>query len=308
VRADRPDVAAAADRRFRLYATRAGGPASLELRYVDALADSAPPVGAGRLVYEVAGGSLRYHPESDLLRATVAGVEMRAEMSTGVVTVAGGSWAGARRHVAVHTLTTVALMERFERLGRFSLHAGCVGRGGRGIVIAGPTRAGKSTLVLALGLAGLDVLGDDMLFLHHDDGDVTALGFSDAVGVADATLGRLPELRDCAAAEPEPGFPKRLLRLEHALGREPVRACRPALIAFPEIVPEPVGQIEPLDRAEAWLRLVPDVLLTDAASTGAHLRAIAALTARVECVRLLSGRDVRASARMLIDRLGACPA
>jgi hypothetical protein len=41
------------------------------------------------------------------------------------------------------------------------LHAGCIGRGGRGVLLAGPGGSGKSTLSLSGLVHGLDYVGDD---------------------------------------------------------------------------------------------------------------------------------------------------
>jgi len=49
-------------------------------------------------------------------------------------------------------------------IGLAEVHCACVARNGRGMLLAGPTRSGKSTLAVALGLLGLDVVSDDRTF------------------------------------------------------------------------------------------------------------------------------------------------
>jgi hypothetical protein len=51
------------------------------------------------------------------------------------------------------------------------------------------------------------------------------------------------------------------------------------------------------------LRLVPDVLLTEPASTQAHLTTIATLVAQVECHTLLAGDQLDVSARLVAGLL-----
>lgn len=48
------------------------------------------------------------------------------------------------------------------------IHAGCVGLGGRGLVLPGPPEAGKSTLVTRLVLEGFDYLSDEYAALSFD--------------------------------------------------------------------------------------------------------------------------------------------
>jgi hypothetical protein len=51
-------------------------------------------------------------------------------------------------------------------LGLVPLHAGCVGRGGRGALLFGASGAGKSTLALHAFLGGMDLLAEDAVFVH----------------------------------------------------------------------------------------------------------------------------------------------
>lgn len=50
--------------------------------------------------------------------------------------------------------------------GLVSLHAGCVGARGRGVLLLGSSGTGKSTLGLHAALAGLDFLAEDSVFVH----------------------------------------------------------------------------------------------------------------------------------------------
>lgn len=301
-------VAGGLHRRLCGFPVLAAGPPDLRLRYVRTLAGAgvtAAKAGAGRTVYETPDGDVRYDPADDVLSAAFGGVELHADLGAGTAVIASRAFTGRERYLAVHPLATVALIELLERHGRFSLHAGCAAHEGRGVVIAGPSGAGKSTLVLALIRAGLDHLSDDMVFLHPDADGVEALGFSDAVGVTAATRERFPEVAAVAPTEREPGFPKHLVRIEEAFACRVARRCRPVAVVFPEIVPGPDSALEAMDPGEAWMRLVPDVLLTHPQSTQEHLGALTALTEQVTCLRLEGGADVDRSARLITAMLRA---
>jgi dihydropteroate synthase len=60
-----------------------------------------------------------------------------------------------------------------------------------------------------------------------------------------------------------------------------------------------------LDPGEALVRLVPDVLLTDAAAAHAHMGAIAALLEQVRCHALRSGSDLEVVADAVRELLGS---
>jgi hypothetical protein len=83
------------------------------------------------------------------------------------------------------------LAARTQRL--VSLHAACVGRGGRGVLLMGPTGAGKSTLALLSLLKGFDFVSEDSVFVTPD----TLL----ATGVANFLHVRADSLRWVGARE-----------------------------------------------------------------------------------------------------------
>lgn len=72
--------------------------------------------------------------------------------------------------------------------GLVPLHAACVGRNGRGVLLLGDSGAGKSTLALHSLLGGLDFLSEDATFV--DPGSMLATGLSNFVHVQrDAVAG-----------------------------------------------------------------------------------------------------------------------
>ena len=56
------------------------------------------------------------------------------------------------------------------------VHAGCVARSGRGLLLCGPTRAGKSTMAYACARAGWNYVSDDAVFLLPGDRGRTVIG------------------------------------------------------------------------------------------------------------------------------------
>jgi hypothetical protein len=84
------------------------------------------------------------------------------------------------------------LAARVQRL--VSLHAGCIGRGGRALLLIGPSGSGKSTVALHCLLDGFEFLSEDSVFVNPHS--MLATGVSNFVHIrADALrwLGRAPE-------------------------------------------------------------------------------------------------------------------
>lgn len=262
-----------------------------------------PAEGArgGRPVYDTRHGSLRYDQAEDELSGIFGGVSLHCTPGRGVATLRTPRFAGQDLYIATHPLMTISLMELLEHHGLFSLHAACLtGESGRGVLLAGPSGAGKSTLSLALAHSGMPFVSDDVLFLApREDAAPRVLGFADAIGFSEKALTAYPRLAACVQVSSVAGFPKRLGRIEELFGRAPLPACDPAAIVFPEVDAQARSDIRPMDPADAWLRLVPDVLVTEPSATQAHLRAIAALVEAVPCFTLRSGADLARAAELV---------
>ena len=254
----------------------------------------------GRPVYDAAHGSLHYSDLEGALYGAFGGVTLRCEAARGTAWLASARFTGTDLYIATHPLATVSLMELLERRGLFSLHAACLASDAGGVLLSGPSGSGKSTLTVALARAGLGVLSDDVVFLSlGGPGAVRALAFADAVGLTPYAAKLFPELAPVMAEPLAAGFPKRLVRPEELLETPGPGSCRPTALVFPEVTPGRLSHIEPLDPGEALLRLVPDVLLTDATATQAHLAAIAALLDQVSCFALGSGADLERAAKLV---------
>jgi len=86
--------------------------------------------------------------------------------------------------------------------GLVSLHAACVGRGGRGILLMGPSGSGKSTVTLHCLLQGFDMLSEDSVFVAPDT--MLATGIANFLHVRPDSLRLLGETRVAAAIRKSP--------------------------------------------------------------------------------------------------------
>jgi hypothetical protein len=263
---------------------------------------TAKPLLPGRPVYDTPHGSLYYLEESDTIWGELDDVQLRCEPGRGVARLRSAAFSGRALYLATHPLATIGLMEVMERRGLFSLHAACLADGdGRGVLLAGASGAGKSTLALALAFEGMEFLSDDLVFIAPDP--VRVLGFADALGLTSASAQHFADLQPMLDGPPSVGFRKRLVRGEEVFGGTARLSCEPAVLVFPFVAADERSRIEPLDPSDALLRLVPDVLLTEPTSSQAHLKAIAALLAQVDCYALRSGADLHCATRLVHDLL-----
>jgi hypothetical protein len=294
VEADGDSVIEAMDLRLRDFRSESGTESELRIEFfLDAGSSGGRSPQGGRPVYDTPFGSVFYAPSEDTIYGTLSGVTMRCEPARGIARFQLDSDAGEDVYLATHPLATVCLMELLERRGLFSLHAACLAdAAGRGVLLAGPTGAGKSTLALALARAGMGFLSDDIVFLSPEPGRVRALGFADAVGLSEHAARTFADLQDRLAEPPLDGFPKRLARPRDVLGVPAVGSCRPELLVFPSVADQRSSRCDRLAPGEALLRLTPDVLLTEPGATQAHLDAIGALLRQVECYGLSCGADL----------------
>src|SRR5262249_3345849 len=127
------------------------------------------------------------------------------------------------------------LAARAQRL--VPLHAGCVGRGQRGILLVGPTGAGKSTLTLECLRHRLDFLAEDSVLIEPRS--LLATGLSTFLHLrADALRFLPPSIAGAVRRSPVirrrsgvQKFEVDLRRLESRLARAPLKVCATVLLA-----------------------------------------------------------------------------
>ena len=91
--------------------------------------------------------------------------------------------------------------------GLVSLHAACVGSGGRGLLLMGPSGSGKSTLALQCLLQGFDFLSEDSTMVAPDT--MLATGVANFLHVRPDSLRWVAQARDAAAIRSSPVIVRR---------------------------------------------------------------------------------------------------
>jgi hypothetical protein len=170
----------------------------------------------------------------------------------------------------------------------FFVHAGVVAFEDRAVVLPGLSRAGKSTLVLALVMAGARFLSDELMV--HDPGAGRLLPFPRAPKVRDVCVPLFDAFADRFVGEGEGRF----LPLD-ALDPRPPAPARPYMVVAPAYDPAGDDRLAPLSAGEGLLRLSLSAL-----NFGTHrersLSLLAGLAAAGPC-HDLRWRDAHAAAR-----------
>lgn len=315
---------------FRFHggrAARAGGDflASFHLRPVRAVGASAgctvdvftgPPPAAAPAdshAFEVprgvcrvaAGGALQLDIDESLVRippASADGVEV---------------WLGesehARHPVAVINALSYAVQGALRKAGLFDLHAGGVvePRSGAGLLVAGQSGSGKSSLTIRLAAAGWGYLTDDMLALRDAGaGPVTAFAFRRAFSVSEQSLegaGR-PALLGLLGPPVNSDPTKRSLDPAAGFPGQFVESCTPRVLCFSALTGETGSRLERLSQAEAMRRLVRHSPWAsyDAGTAREHLRALARLAAQCRAFALGAGRDLVESPSRAAELFAPC--
>ena len=301
---------------------RPGGPAGIS---VEILEDGAAGLArrrpaAARPVYDPPDGEVVYSDAQDVLYIEHGSVAQGGGRRLAALCepAFGRARLGVRPGLAPgsqdawylsHPLFTVPLAEILKRRDLFMLHAAGVARDGRALLLPGTSGAGKSTLAVALVRAGLDLLGDDTLFLARGSdsgGALRILSFPDEIDLTPESIGLLVGLLPEVAPllESRPGWQKSQLAAERLEGCRIAWETLPSVLVFPRVAAgRTESRLTEIDPFSALLELAPNVLLTEPASSQAHLDALSELAQASRCYRLETGRDLAAAADRLAGLL-----
>jgi hypothetical protein len=280
----------------RFPAPTAPGAADLWFEFHNVGDDGHPvvarPAGAGRSVLESGLGGPVYFEQSQQLYLEIPGHgRALCDARTGRVQVSYPKAAGKGLWLLSHPLFTIPLAELLKRRGLYMVHAAGLAVSGKGLLIAGQSGAGKTTLALALLRAGFGFLADDTVFLSADRNALRILAFPDEADVTAQTLGFFPELHRLIRSPEPKERPKQAFCSTHAYGVAPCWACAPDMIVFPHPAGCRQSVLTPMSKTEALMQLICNVVRTEPHSSQAHLDALAGLVKHSRCFRLQTGRD-----------------
>lgn len=213
---------------------------------------------------------------------------------TGVALVSPGL-AEAPRLLSRYVCDTFVL-NMIMRTGLGLLHASCLWREGRALLLSAPHNTGKSTTALRLALHGYRLLSDGMTYVRVHERGLELLGYP--VGEAKLRLDMLDAFPGLSG-HGEPTLvredTKMVFDLRRALPRRIVeRSVWPREIVLCQLhrTAGRATRLTPLARDEALRALWPESSFVDDEEVmRTNLRAIRALLARARCYRMALGSD-----------------
>jgi len=171
------------------------------------------------------------------------------------------------------------------------VHAGVVGRNGRGVLFPGKGGTGKSTAALSCALAGFEYVGDDTVALECGADAVRAHSLYSSTNVAPHHLQRFPLLAPHAIPGVSADEDKHLVLLADLLPRPLARVLDLSAIVIPRIVPRCQGLV-PASRAEVLRALAPSTMLFFPGWGAPHLNFLAGVVERLPGYWLEMGPDI----------------
>ncbi len=253
------------------------------------------PSGRARAVLEMHHAEVLYFEESRQLYVESPGrARVLCDGAAGVVRVSYLASVPDQPWFLSHPLFTIPLHEVLKQRGLFMLHAASLARQGQGLLVAGSSGAGKTTLALTLLCGGFDFQGDDTVFLNRQSTGWAALAFPDEIDITPQTAAFFPELQKLPAVVAPVGRPKQAVSARAVYGVLPCWQTRPAVLVFPQALSDTNSQLLPMNRQEALMQLLPNVIRTDVAASQAHLDALAGLVRQCACFKFHAGRDFAA--------------
>lgn len=296
VSSNHPGISAALQTRLKRLLASEPGPGDLRFKFSvigeNGIRAPSTPSGQARLLFEWEGTKGLYYNSGDKLY--IEGREkLRAlcDIGRGIAEVSIREDAGDAALWISRMMFMVCLGELLKRSRKYFLHVASLCLNGRGFLLAGGSGSGKSTLSIALLRAGFDLLGDDIVFLSQDRQGINALAFPEGIDATDETVSLFPELNHLLNQAKPPGRSKHQIWPEEAYSSEAVWECSPRILIFPKKADGRESVLRPMDRYDAFMELLPNVLFTETRSTQAHVDALGELVRTCGCYRLETGRD-----------------
>jgi hypothetical protein len=184
------------------------------------------------------------------------------------------------------------------RSGWGQLHASCLYRDGRAVLLSAPNNSGKSTTALRLAMNGYQLVSDGMTYSRTIPDGIELLGYP--VGEAKLRMDMLdefPEIRQHGEAVLVREDTKMVFNLRQAMPERmldtPIRP-RDVVLCLLQRTSHSATTAEPISREEALLSLLPESSFVDDMPVMlSNLTSVQSLLSRARCYRLYLGHAVR---------------
>jgi len=175
--------------------------------------------------------------------------------------------------------------------GRHLVHAGAVGDDRGGVLLAGASGSGKTTVALAALVHGLGYVADDYVLLHAVS-EPAAISLYRTAKLDDGHLARFTTLAAAASFPPPSAVEEKAVVDVAASMPGSLRASLPVRAVMVPRIRGGRARLRRVSPAEALLALAPSTVLQLPFDDGAALASLAAVVRRVPCFALDVGDDV----------------
>ncbi|UCF04776.1 MAG: hypothetical protein JSV33_12755 [bacterium] len=190
--------------------------------------------------------------------------------------------------VISHRIFYLPLLELLRRRGAFYVHAGCVCRGDRCILICGGSGQGKSTLTYTLVRAGFSYLSDDAVFAQIRDEHLTIFSFPEKIKLDVKSRSHFPEFDPYRNEQEKVEIPLTETKIKNV-----AVSGKPYALVFTEIVDQARSELVPISQSEALLRLIrQSITMTNQEGIEKHLDVLTRLCAESRNFSLRFGKDI----------------
>jgi hypothetical protein len=153
------------------------------------------------------------------------------------------------------------------------VHASCVARDGRGLLLCAPPGTGKSSLAYACAIRGWTFVTDDAAYLVNAETDDTVIGKSTSMRFKPAGEALFPNLREFPKTGDIHGVP----HFEVATAGLPISCasrCKVQHVVFLKRQPTTAAALAPISRESAFTRLLADLPLYEPRVQSNHRAAL----------------------------------
>lgn len=182
-------------------------------------------------------------------------------------------------------------------VGLVELHGACVASAQGGLILAGPSRSGKSTLALALTAANFCFLSDDRTFCSLAQSKLAAWGLPRPLKLRREAAPWFDEWRYREPTAVQNG--ERIFCFEPQSKR--ISSCEPRLLVFLERHDDCFFQISPIGRKEARLRIERDLLAESPGAIRKQSEAFDALLSLPRCLLRYGGSPQQVAEKLAAE-------
>lgn len=212
---------------------------------------------------------------------------------------------GSLRATDLYLMLTFSLICLLQHRGRYALHAAALEyRAGEGVLIAGESDSGKSTMTMHLIGEGWRYLSDDSVLLSVTNGTVHACALRRDFALDPDAAELFPEIR--RHSRPLLTDPLKIqLSPDQLFPNRRAERCTPRVVIFPELAGTGPSRLRHLSARDAFLRIMQQAsfLTRDPEKAASQADVLRRLVGQIRPYLLYAGRDIKEDGRRLSDLL-----